>query len=140
VSSPKIRRQGRARALEYLFGIEFTHNDWKAGLAPFWGKHEARPQVREYAEKLVEGVCTHKDELDAHIRDALTNWNWDRVDPVERSVLRIALYEMAYCGDVPPAVAINEAVEITHAYGGDESPRFVNGVLDKLKRVRVEQP
>lgn len=133
-----MRRKARARALEYLFGLEFTGNDWKAGLARFWEKHESKPQVRQYAETLIEGVLTHRDALDEHIRGALTSWNWERVDPVERSVLRIGLYEIACRDDVPAAIAINEAIEIARMYGGDESPRFVNGVLDKLKDVRIE--
>lgn len=133
-----MRRKARARALEYLFGLEFTGSDWKTGLPRFWEKHETKPQVRQYAETLVEGVASRKDALDGHIRSALTNWSWDRVDPVERTALRIALYEMACRNDVPPAVAISEAIEIARMYGGDESPRFVNGVLDKLKTVRIE--
>lgn len=137
--SPKVRRKARARALEYLFGLEFTGNDWKTGLPRFWEKHETGAAVREYAETLIAGVMTRKEALDDEIRGALTTWNWDRVDPVERSVLRIALYEMAHRGDVPVTVAINEAIEITKLYGGDESPRFVNGVLDKLKTARAAQ-
>lgn len=136
--SPKMRRKARARALEYLFGLEFTGNNWKDGLPRFWEKHETKPQVREYAEELIEGVMTRMDALDEHIRSALTTWNWDRVDPVERNALRIGLYEMACRDDIPAAIAINEAIEIARMYGGDESPRFVNGVLDKLKTAQIE--
>lgn len=137
--SPKLRRKARARALEYLFGLEFTGNDWKAGLPRFWEKHETKAQVRDYAEVLIEGVITRRDMLDEHLRGALTTWNWDRVDPVERNALRIGLFEIACRDDVPAAIAINEAIEIARMYGGDESPRFVNGVLDKLKSVRFEE-
>lgn len=137
--SPKIRRKARERALEYLFGLEFTGNDWKDGLARFWEKHETNAPVREYAQTLIEGVAERKDALDGQIRAALTNWNWERIDPVERSVLRIALYEMTCRNDVPAAVAINEAIEIARMYGSDESPRFINGVLDRLKPARLAQ-
>lgn len=133
-----MRRKARARALEYLFGLEFTGNDWKDGLARFWEKHETSIKVQEYAEKLIEGVMTRRDTLDEHLRGALTNWNWDRVDPVERCALRIGLYEMACRDDVPAAIAINEAIEIARMYGSNESPRFVNGVLDKLKSIAIE--
>ncbi len=134
-----MRRKARSRALEYLFGLEFTGNEWKSGLPKFWEKYEAKPQVRDYAEVLIDGVMTRKDDIDERIQGALTNWNWDRIDPVERCLLRIALYEIIWCDDVPPTVAINEAIEIAKLYGGDESPRFVNGVLDKLKTVRLAQ-
>lgn len=137
--SPKMRRKARMRALEYLFGLEFTGYAWDESLEDFWEKHPSKPQVRDYAEILIGGVGERRDDLDARIVGALTTWSWDRIDRVERSVLRIALFEMAFREDVPPTVAINEAIELTKMYGGDESPRFVNGVLDRLKDATLAQ-
>lgn len=137
MSSPQIRRKARARALEYLYGLELTGYPWDQNLEKFWEKHATKASVQEYATTLIEGVAGHREELDTAIREALTNWSWDRVDPVERSVLRIALFEMGYRDDVPPPVAINEAIELTKRYAPDESPRFVNGVLDRLKSAHL---
>lgn len=134
MASPQLKRRARARALEFLFGIEFTRYDWEAELERFWSTFESKPEVREYAETLVVGVHRHRDELDGAIKDALKNWSWDRVDRVERNVLRIALYEMMYLADVPAKVAINEAIELTKSYGSDDSPKFVNGVLDRVNK------
>lgn len=134
MAGPQQKRRARTRALEFLFGLEFTQYDWKAELEKFWTTFESKPDVREYAERLVLGVHEHRDALDDAIKDALKNWSWDRVDRAERNILRIALYEMIHLEDVPAKVAINEAIELTKIYGSDDSPKFVNGVLDRVKR------
>ena len=74
-----------------------------------------------------------RQALDERIDSALRNWTPERVGRVERNILRVALYEMDYEDDVPKKVAINEAIEISKEYGSDEAPRFINGVLDRLK-------
>ena len=89
--------------------------------------------MREYAKKLIKGVLEHAEELDGYINSALTNWAPERVGKIERNILRVALYEIAYTDDVPFKVAINEAIEIAKGYGTDDSPGFINAVLDKLR-------
>ncbi len=131
--SPQIRRNARGRAVEYLYGLELTHYPWDSNLQAFWDLHATKAAARDYASILIQGVQENVEDLDEQIKAALKHWSWDRVDPVERSILRIALYEMKYRDDVPAPVAINEAIELTKAYASDESPRFINGVLDKLK-------
>ena len=90
--------------------------------------------VVKYAEILIEGVMDRRDELDETIAAALDNWRPERVGALERNVIRVGLYEMRCCDDVPEAVAISEAVEVTKRFGSDEAPGFVNGVLDRLKQ------
>ncbi len=131
--SPQQRRKSRRRALEFLFGIEFTGYEWEETLETFWETFETKQVVREYAKKLIGGVYKYVDVLDEHIDGALTNWTPDRVGKIERNILRVAVYEIAYTDDVPVKVAINEAIEIAKGYGSEESAGFVNGVLDKLK-------
>lgn len=99
----------------------------------FWETFDTKIAVREYAFKLIKGVTFNQDDIDGHINGALTNWTPGRVGKIERNLLRIAIYEIAYTDDVPIKVAINEAIEIAKAYGTDESAGFVNGVLDRLK-------
>lgn len=132
-SSPQQRRKARRRALEFLFSIEFTQYEWEAALETFWETFDTKQVVREYAKMLIKGIVEHTDDIDAHINGALTNWSPDRVGKIERNILRVAVYEIAYTDDVPQKVAINEAIEIAKAYGSDESAGFVNAVLDKLK-------
>lgn len=88
--------------------------------------------LHEYAAVLLEGVAVRLDEIDAWIADTAENWSLERMPLVDRNIIRLAAYEIAYCDDVPTAVAINEAVEIAKAFGGDESPKFVNGVLGRI--------
>ncbi len=132
--SQRVRRLARERALQFLFGLDFTGNDCEDGLAAFWEENPARLSVREYANRVIRGVCDEREDLDARILGALNQWTPDRVGRVEQNAIRIALYEMLRCDDVPPSVAINEALEVSRRFGTDESPRFVNGVLDRLRR------
>lgn len=129
----QTKRRGRERALEYMFGLEFTKNPPEDGLAVFWETFSTNAKARAYAESLVEGVVARLEELDEQINGALKGWTPERVGRVERIILRIGLYEMTCVEDVPMKVAINEAIEITKLYGMDESPKFVNGVLNRLK-------
>jgi N utilization substance protein B len=75
-------------------------------------------------------------DIDQMLKDALHNWTLDRISAIDRGVLRIGAVELLECDDIPPKVAIQEAIRLAEAYGGDESPRFVNGVLDALYKRR----
>lgn len=119
--------------MQFLFGLDFTGSEWRVALEGFWKLNPSRPSVREYAERLIQGVCDRREELDALLAGALDRWTPDRVGRVERNVLRVALFEMRHMPDVPAAVAINEALEIVKRYGAGDAVRFVNGVLDRLK-------
>jgi N utilization substance protein B len=131
-----VRRKARERALQFLFGLDFTGYAWDEVVEDFWAVHLTRPSVRRYAERVIRGVCEQRHELDREIADALRNWSPERVGRVERNVLRIALFEMRCIPDVPATVAINEALEVTKRFGADDAPRFVNGVLDRLRKAR----
>lgn len=127
------RRLARERALQYLYGLDFTGRPWEEGIEYFWANNPARPSVRQYADRLISHVCMRREELDSAIDAALDHWTPDRVGRIERNVLRIALEEIAH-GGVPPTAAINEAIEVAKRFGAEEAPRFVNGVLDRLVR------
>lgn len=132
--NPQARRRGRERALQFLFSLDFNGHTWREKLEDFWVINPVKPGAKEYAEVLIRGVSGALEDLDEEIAGALDNWTPDRIGHVERNVLRIALYEMRYCPDVPDSVAINEALEVTKIFGADEAPKFINGVLDRLKR------
>lgn len=130
---PRIRRKARERALQFLFGLDFTHNPYESAAALFWEIEPTRPSVRHYAMTLIRGVCEQRESLDEAILGALQNWSPERIGHLERNILRIALYEMRSAEDVPVAVAINEAIELAKTFGAEDAPRFVNGILDRLK-------
>ncbi len=130
---PRIRRKARERALQFLFGLDFTNNPCEPAAAVFWEIEPTRPSVRHYAMTLIRGVCEQRDTLDEAIVGALQKWTPERIGGVERNILRIALYEMRNAQDVPIPVAINEAIELAKTFAAEEAPRFINGILDRLK-------
>ncbi len=131
--SPRARRTGRECAVQFLYGLDFTEYDWTTAIDDFWASASARPTAKAYAEYLIEGIMQHREALDAEITGAFANWRPERVGRVEHNILRVALFELRYAEDVPAKVAINEAIEIAKRFGNDEAPRFINGVLDRLK-------
>jgi N utilization substance protein B len=133
-ANANVRRHARERALQFLFGLDFTGRPWNADIAYFWEHNSTRESSQAYAERLIAGVCEHQEELDGQIIKALDRWNPDRVGRIEKVVLRIGLYEMLYAADVPTVVAIDEAIELAKMFGAEEAPRFINGVLDRLRK------
>lgn len=125
-------RQARTLALQILFETDLTGHDLVDVLRRY-SEDLALPQpVRRYTERLVQGVSEHRDELDTEIAQAAPAFPVAQLPAVDRNILRVALYELRHEPDVPVKAAINEAVELAKSYGGDNSGRFVNGVLGTL--------
>jgi len=130
-----IRRRARERALQFLFEVDVAGSRWEETLPQFWDLHPSRPAVRAYADQLIQGALTHRAEIDRRIGDTVENWSLERVAPVERNVLRIAVYELMWRGDIPPKVVVNEAIDVAKKFADDVSGKFVNGVLDQIMHV-----
>jgi len=128
------RRDAREWAVQLLFGLDMNPRDLGEVFGAFWHGRDADRKARRYAERIVQGVVAGKDECDKIIRECAENWDVWRMGVVERNVLRMAVYEMLYCPAVPPVVVINEAVDLAKYYSHSESGRFVNGILDRLRR------
>ncbi|MDF1813898.1 MAG: transcription antitermination factor NusB [Verrucomicrobiales bacterium] len=131
---PSPRRDGREAAVQYLFGHESlgeAETDEEI-FALFWQLRDAKQKVREFAEELIKGVRTHQDEIDAAIAASLENFRMERLTPVDRNILRLGTYEIRYADYIPPQAALNEAIEIAKRFGTEDSPKFVNGVLDRI--------
>jgi N utilization substance protein B len=127
------RREGREAAVQFLYQQDI-HGDRATDLRPdFWNFRETKTSVREYAENLISGVNAHLADVDARIVKYVENFGIARLAAVDRNILRLAIYEMFHCMETPPVVAINEAIEIARKFGGEDSSRFVNGVLDRIK-------
>lgn len=118
--------------MKVLFESDLTGHDPVEVLARYLDDDRIRQAERAYAETLVEGILADQPALDALIADAAPAFPVDQLPAVDRNVLRIALHELRDRSDVPRRAAINEAVELAKAYGGDSSSRFVNGVLGTL--------
>lgn len=131
------RRRAREVALQALYQIDLVSAVDRIFLQRFIsGRLRAAPLVR-FCEELVEGVQAHRAELDTAIEERAENWRLSRMTVVDRTLLRMAAFEIVYT-DVPPAVAADEAVELAKRYGAESSPRFVAGILAKLISDRSE--
>ncbi len=130
------RHPARRLALQTLFETDFHRQDphatWERGV------HRAglSEQSATFAWALVEGVLARRAALDREIARYAPTWPVEQLAPIDRNILRIALYELREHGDVPPAAVINEAVELAKVFGSEASPKFVNGVLASVVRER----
>jgi len=128
------RRQAREWGFQILFQLDMNPGELPVVFKEFWRVRRSDGKTRAFAEALVVGVRDHLEEIDAKIKSYAQNWDIKRMGAVERNVMRMALYEMLYCEDVPPVVCINEAVDITKYFGNAESGKFVNGILDRARK------
>ncbi|GAA0482097.1 transcription antitermination factor NusB [Salinibacillus aidingensis] len=122
------RREARIKAFQVLFQME-NHDITFEDAADFALEGAA---IHEFTSELVRGVITYKDEIDKAISEQLVNWSLNRIASVERTLLRLAVYEIKYNETIPLKVSINEAVEIAKEYGEENSGKFINGVLSKI--------
>ena len=98
----------------------------------FWSHFSAPEDARDYATELVEGTCARMDEIDRLIVSCSENWTLERMARVDRNILRLAVYELTYGRNIPPKVALNEAIDLGKDYGSENSGSFINGILDAL--------
>ncbi len=152
------RREARERAVQFLFQHDLNPPaDLELELAQFWnsqrtaaieqekgpatwGQETALPpptageaETRLFAEPLIRGVLEHLQTIDERIKNHTRNWDFNRIAAVDRNIMRLAIYEMLYREDIPPVVSINEAVDIAKKFSTQDSGKFVNGILDKVR-------
>ena len=152
------RREARERAVQFLFQHDLNPPaDLLAALEHFWESQRAaaiaedkgaatwgqpavlppptpeEAAIREFADPLIRGTLEHRDEADTVIKKHAKNWELHRIAAVDRNVLRLAIYEMLHREDIPPVVSINEAVDIAKKFSTQDSGKFVNGILDKIR-------
>src|SRR5437660_11969274 len=128
------RRRAREAAIQYNFWRDLQHGETPKQMDDFWEFCPVKRNVREFAEPLIQGMVAHQEQIDERIRKYCENYNLDRISTVDRNVLRLAIYEMLHRDDIPPVVSINEAIELAKTFGGAESGKFVNGILDRVRK------
>jgi len=133
------RRETREWIMQFLFQLDFNPEPIDIALKDFWEEKNPKEREKQYAEEVIKGVVQHKDELDERLSKYATRWNSDRMGGVDRAVMRVALYEMLHREDVPPIVSINEAVHFAKDFSSFQSGRFVNGVLDRIRK-EIDRP
>ncbi|MED4653642.1 transcription antitermination factor NusB [Bacillus pseudomycoides] len=125
------RRTARERAMQALYQMDITGElEPKVAVE---NTLEEGEETNEFLELLVVGCVEHKEAIDEAIRQNLKKWKLERISIVDRSILRLAVYEMKYMEEIPHNVTINEAIEIAKTFGDEESRRFINGVLSNIK-------
>lgn len=152
------RREARERAVQFLFQHDLNApENLDAALNQFWETQRAaaiaeekatatwgqpvelpppttdEAAVRLFADPLIKGAVEHRGESDEVIKKHAKNWELHRIAAVDRNILRLAIYEMLHRDDIPPVVSINEAVDIAKKFSTQDSGKFVNGILDKVK-------
>ena len=131
----KKRSEGRLLAVQFLYQNDIRPlENLDAELETFWNLTEKKDSMRKYAGELIRGVLEHREKLDEMISKYAENWDIKRIAPVDKNIIRLALYEMHHREDVPPIAAINEAIEISKTLSSQDSRKFVNGILDRAKQ------
>ena len=153
-----MRKRTRSRefALQILYQVELSGGDVSEICEDFWKDRsdlaltnpekealendKKEPGIRDYAEKLVRGALANLGAIDATIERFAENWEIGRMACVDRNILRLSAYEVLYLEEIPVKVAINEAVELAKRYGESDSSKFVNGILDRIAKTRLDEP
>ncbi len=126
------RSKARKRAVDLLYEADLRATDSLGVLAE--RQAAADPPINEYTAAVVEGIAANRERIDEILGGYSEGWTIDRMPPIDRAVLRLGIYELLWREDVPAAVVIDEAVELSKTLSTDESPRFVNGVLARVLR------
>lgn len=128
------RRMARETALQVLYQIDMTgeSNEIHQIIDNWAAEFAVSERSLDFTRQLVEGTLEKKSEIDAKIAFTAHEWAIDRMNTVDRNLMRLAIYEMFYCPETPQRVILNEAIEIAKRFGGDDSAKFINGILDKL--------
>ena len=129
-----MKKQTRARelALQFIYQADLRNERTTEGLTEFLRGEEKNGEIVRIAKRMVKGTLKHIDVVDKAIEAVAINWEMNRMAVIARNVLRIGTYELLLCDDIPPKVAINEAIEMGKRYSTANSGAFINGILDKI--------
>jgi transcription antitermination protein NusB len=134
------RRKARILAFQALYSYDISAAQLEDLFQYDWVKEDVSDDIKTFSSFLIKGAVDNLDEIDGLIKGSLQNWDFDRLEKVSLAILRMSIYALLYQKDIPPKVVIDEAVEITKEFGTDDSYRFVNGILDNIKKKIYEQP
>jgi N utilization substance protein B len=134
------RRQSRIAAMQILYQIQLTAMPVKVVMEGFWQSQETSAELRPFTTQLVDGTTAHLETIDTLLQNTSKNWKLHRMPIVDLSILRCATYEILYLSDIDPATTIDEAIEIAKSYSTPDSPKFINGVLDNIRKKHSNGP
>lgn len=135
-----LRRRSRIVAMQILYQIQLTTAPAPIVIERFWESQDTSVELRPFALELVEGTTAHLTAIDTILQNTSKNWQLHRMPVVDLSILRCAIYEILYVDDIDPATSINEAIEIAKSYSTPDSPKFINGILDNIRKQHQHIP
>jgi len=130
------RTKAREYVLQMLYQVDITQGAWQEILENFCSSSDRQDlsgELKDFSAELLAGVIEHLEEIDKKISKYAANWQLERMAFVDRNIMRLGCFELLFRADIPPKVAINEAVELAKKYSGLESGKFVNAILDQIK-------
>jgi N utilization substance protein B len=134
------RRKSREFALQVLYQLDLTKQEANKALAQ-WKKHfSPKGEKNGFTEQIVKGVMENRQEIDDLIKRYSENWRLERINLIDRTILRMAIFELLYCEEVPPKVTLNEAIDLGKRYGTEDSGSFINGILDRIQNQAIHKP
>ncbi|OGS43813.1 MAG: transcription antitermination factor NusB [Elusimicrobia bacterium RIFOXYD2_FULL_34_15] len=137
------RRLSRESTMQILYAVDVCKVSKEEAEKAFWSTNDYDRDVVSFANELVDGTISNLNEIDEYLKKIAENWDLDRMASIDRAILRLASYELLYTPETPPNVVINEAIELAKDFSTENSGKFVNGILDKIKGLRdvvVEKP
>jgi len=124
------RRKAREIALQVLYQIDIAETEVEEAIELYWRNFEAPENARGFSTELIRGTVEHLSAIDEAISACSEHWSLDRMAKVDKNILRMAVYELIYCEEIPPKATLNEAIDLGKEYGSENSGSFVNGILD----------
>lgn len=134
------RRKSRESALQVLYQLDITKQAGPKPTPQGPAHFLSSGGKDEFAERIVLGVLEHAREIDQLIERFSENWRLDRINFIDRNILRMAIFELLYCSEIPPKVTLNEAIDLGKRYGSEDSGSFINGILDRILKEAIHKP
>ncbi|UCD84432.1 MAG: transcription antitermination factor NusB [Deltaproteobacteria bacterium] len=128
------RRRSRELALQALYQLDVNKENAEELLQLFWENYSHQEEVKAFSSSIIEGARRNREEIDKLINHNSENWRLERMAVVDRNILRMAVFELLYCSDIPYKVILNEAIEMAKKFGTEESSSFINGILDNIAK------
>ena len=131
-----MRHAAREKAFQVIYQMDLNETSLDFALASVLEEAELDEQAEDFCRALAQGALEKRADVDELLIKHTENWKLERMPSVDRNILRLAVYELMYCPEVPDKVAIDEAIELAKLYSDDKAPRFINSVLDKILRAK----
>ncbi len=134
-----VRRKARELAIQVLFSLDFGVHTPEQAFELICRNFSIDKKAKDFSKELVLGVWENRERIDSVINSVSKNWRLERMSRIDKSILRLATYELLFRDDIPPKVSINEAIELAKKYGNDSSYSFINGILDSIYNSMIKK-